>query len=165
MEYIIRKGEQKDIGAAFRLVMELAIYEKGEHHVSNTPEKMEEDAFGKSPIFEFFVAETVAEKPEIVGMALTYIRYSTWRGKCLWLEDLIVTEAYRQFGLGKMLLDSVIRRAVETNMGLVIWQVLDWNTPAINFYKKCGAVLEPEWINCVVYPDKLQSWQFGKFEK
>jgi len=163
MEYIIRKGEPKDLQDAFRLVMELAAYENGAHNVSNTPEKMLADGFGENPVFEFFVAETIAEKPEIVGMALTYIRYSTWRGKCLWLEDLIISEPYRQFGLGKMLLDNVIKRAIETEMGLVIWQVLDWNTPAINFYKKCGAILEPEWINCVVYPEKLQSWQFSKF--
>lgn len=163
MDYTIRKGTVNDLQAAFRLIMELAIYEKGEHNVTNSVPQMLEDGFGANPVFEFFVAETVAETPEIVGMALTYIRYSTWRGKCLWLEDLIVTEAHRKGGLGKMLLDSVIRRAVETNMGVVIWQVLDWNTPAINFYKKCGAVLEPEWINCMVYPEKLQSWQYGKF--
>ena len=163
MEYTIRKGTEKDLDDAFRLIMELAIYEKGEHNVTNSVAQMLEDGFGANPVFEFFVAETRAEKPEIVGMALTYIRYSTWRGKCLWLEDLIVTETHRKGGLGKMLLDSVIERAVETNMGLVIWQVLDWNTPAINFYKKCGAVLEPEWINCIVYPKKLQTWQYGKF--
>ncbi|GAB4470092.1 MAG: GNAT family N-acetyltransferase [Thermoflexibacter sp.] len=163
MEYTIRRGEPKDLTAAFQLIMELAIYEKGEHNVSNTPEKMLEDGFGQNPVFEFFVVETTTEKPEIVGMALTYVRYSTWRGKCLWLEDLIVTESHRQKGLGKLLLDVVIKRAVETNMAVVIWQVLDWNTPAINFYKKCGAVLEPEWINCTIYPEKLQTWQYGNF--
>ncbi len=163
MEYTIRKGEPQDLHAAFQLIMELAIYEKGEHNVTNTPEKMLEDGFGQKPVFEFFVVETKSEKPEIVGMALTYIRYSTWRGKCLWLEDLIVTQSHRQKGLGKLLLDAVIQRAIETNMALVVWQVLDWNTPAINFYKKCGAVLEPEWINCMVYPEKLQTWQYGAF--
>jgi GNAT superfamily N-acetyltransferase len=163
MNYNIRKGTPQDLQDAFRLIMELAIFEKGEHLVGNSPAQMLEDGFGKNPIFEFFVAETTGEHPEIVGMALTYIRYSTWRGQCLYLEDLIVTERYRQQGLGKMLLDTVVRRAVETNMAIVMWQVLDWNTPAINFYKKCGAELAPEWINCTVLPERLATWQYGKF--
>ena len=141
----IRKGEKADLPDAFRLIKELALFEKAPEEVTNTIEMMEEDGFGANPIYGFIVAE---DKGEIVGMSMYYYRYSTWKGKRLYLEDLIVTEKARGTGIGKDLLDRTVEIAKETNCTGVMWQVLDWNTPAIDFYKKYGASLDEEWINC-----------------
>jgi len=141
----IRKGEKADLPDAFRLIKELALFEKAPEEVTNTIEMMEEDGFGSNPIYGFIVAE---DEGEIVGMSMYYYRYSTWKGKRLYLEDLIVTEKARGTGIGKDLLDRTVEIAKETNCTGVMWQVLDWNTPAIDFYKKYGASLDEEWINC-----------------
>ncbi len=141
----IRKGEKADLPDAFRLIKELALFEKAPEEVTNTIEMMEEDGFGPNPIYGFIVAE---DEGEIVGMSMYYYRYSTWKGKRLYLEDLIVTEKARGTGIGKDLLDRTVEIAKETNCTGVMWQVLDWNTPAIDFYKKYGASLDEEWINC-----------------
>ena len=141
----IRKGEKADLPDAFRLIKELALFEKAPEEVTNTIEMMEEDGFGANPIYGFIVAE---DEGEIVGMSMYYYRYSTWKGKRLYLEDLIVTEKARGTGIGKDLLDRTVEIAKETNCTGVMWQVLDWNTPAIDFYKKYGASLDEEWINC-----------------
>ena len=100
--------------------------------------------FGSNKIFDFFVAQ---ENDVIIGMALYYFKYSTWKGKCLFLEDIIVTESQRGKGIGKLLFDKIIEVSKETNVRRMEWQVLDWNTPAINFYKKYAATLDGEWIN------------------
>jgi GNAT superfamily N-acetyltransferase len=144
MEYKIRKGTQDDIKAAYQLIVELAIFEKEPHQVINTPQKMLEDGFGEKPIFEFFVIE---KDLEIIGMALYYFRYSTWKGKRLFLEDLIVTEAYRGKGLGELLLNQIIQESKDTNCTGVMWQVLDWNEPAIQFYNKFGVRYDKGWYN------------------
>ena len=143
----IRKGEVKDLPRLLELIQELAIYEREPDAVKVTVEELERDGFGEHPLFGFFVAE---EAGEIVGIAHYYYRYSTWNGKVLYLEDLIVTEAQRGKGYGKKLLDRIIQQAAADNCRLCTWQVLDWNEPSIEFYKKIGANLDEEWINCTV---------------
>jgi GNAT superfamily N-acetyltransferase len=144
MNFTIRKGTKEDIPAAYNLIIELAIFEKEPDAVTNTIEKMYVDGFGENPIFCFYVAE---HKSEIVGMALYYFRYSTWKGKRLFLEDLIVTKSYRGKGLGELLLTKIIAEAKNTNCTGAMWQVLDWNEPAINFYNKFGVRYDKGWYN------------------
>ncbi|OEK07514.1 GNAT family N-acetyltransferase [Roseivirga misakiensis] len=152
---LIRKGTPEDLTQVFDLVMELAIYEKAPHEVENSVAQMLEDGFGEKPIFEFFVAELDGK---IAGTAIYYYRYSTWKGKALYLEDLVVSEPARGKGLGKKLLDAIVLEAREVNAKQVRWQVLDWNEPAINFYKKLGADLDPEWINCTLTEAQIKNY-------
>jgi len=145
----IRTATEDDVPAIYRLIRELAEYERALDRLENTPEQLRKDGFGDAPLFDCFVAEDT-ERDEIVGISLTYFRYSTWKGRCLYLEDLIVTAERRGEGIGKALLERTVRYARETASRLVIWQVLDWNTSAIEFYKSFGAELQPEWVNCVL---------------
>lgn len=145
-QYSIRKGKREDIPQVLGLIQELALYEKALHEVENTVEQMLIDGFGEKPIFDLFVAEAGTGK--IVGTALYYFRYSTWKGRRLYLEDLIVTENHRGHGLGKLLFDAIIEEAKATQSNGVVWQVLDWNEPAINFYKKYETNFDSEWLNC-----------------
>lgn len=153
---IIRKGEQKDIPAIHQLIIELAAYVKEAHKVATTVESMLQDGFGKNPIFQFFVAE---KDHQVVGLALFYIRYSTWKGKSIYLEDLVVTESERRTGLGKKLLDIIVQEAKETDCNLVTWQVLDWNEPVIKFSKKSEAQLDAQWINCLLSKGQMENWK------
>ncbi len=141
----IHQGKEEDLPEVLELVKELAIYEHALEEVENTVEKMKEDGFGKEPVFGFLLAK---ENGVAIGLSLYYFRYSTWKGKRLFLEDLIVKEAHRSKGVGKLLLDETISKAKSLNCTGMMWQVLDWNEPAINFYKKYGARLDNEWINC-----------------
>jgi GNAT superfamily N-acetyltransferase len=154
MAIIIRPGKKEDLSQVFKLVIELAEYEKAPQEVSNTLAMMEEDGFGENRIFNFFVAE---EEGLIHGMALYYIKYSTWKGKCLFLDDLIVTEKMRCKKIGEKLFMEVAKTARDLKVARMEWQVLDWNTPAINFYKKHKAHLDPEWINCKLVFEQLQN--------
>jgi len=140
----IRNGIKPDLPRVLELIMELAVFEKALDQVSNTVERMEEDGFGSNPIYGFFVAE---REHEIVGLSLYYYRYSTWKGKRLYLEDIIVTEKERGKGIGKMLFEHTMKFALEQNCTGMMWQVLDWNAPAIDFYKKYGTKLDDEWLN------------------
>ncbi len=142
---MIRRGTKEDIPQVFELIKELAIYENGLDQVSNTIEAMEIDGFGENPIFGMFVAE---ENDAIVGISIYYYRYSTWKGKRMYLEDIVVTESKRGSGLGKQLFDRTIEEGKANKCTGMMWQVLDWNEPAINFYKKYGAGFDEEWINC-----------------
>lgn len=141
---IIRIGTPADIPQVLGLIKELAEYERALNEVTNTVDIMLEDGFGGNPVYGLFVAERGGE---IVGIALHYIRYSTWKGKMLYLEDIVVRESLRGRGIGAMLFEECIRFAKEKNYAGMIWQVLDWNEPAINFYKKYDAELDPEWVN------------------
>lgn len=152
MSIEIRKGTEADIPFALNLVKELAIYEKAPNEVEVTVEEMTIWGFGIDKQFDFFVA---LENDVIVGLALYYFKYSTWKGKCLFLEDIIVTESQRGKGLGKLLFDKVIQVSKEMNVRRMEWQVLDWNTPAVEFYKKYDAVLDGEWINCKLTKEQL----------
>ena len=154
----IRKGNKEDLKAAFALIQELAAYEKAPEEVENTVERMMKDGFGEKPVFAFFVAE---EGGEVVGLALYYYSYSTWKGKSLYLEDLVVREAHRGKGIGKQLFDRVMLEAKEEGACRVDWQVLDWNTPDIDFYKRQGAHLDGEWINCRFYKEQIERYGDG----
>lgn len=142
----IRKGKKEDLPSVFKLMRELAIYEDGLDQVSNTVDQMEEDGFGVNPIFGLIVAES--DEGEVIGSSIYYYRYSTWKGKRMYLEDLIVKEKMRGKGVGKLLFDETITIAKKTNCTGMMWQVLDWNEPAINFYKKYQTNFDEEWINC-----------------
>ena len=142
---IIRDGRKADLPRVLELVIELATFEKAPHEVTNSLAEMEEDGFGPKPVYGFFVAENTTG---IVGLSLYYWRYSTWKGKRLYLEDLVVTESVRGQGIGKKLFDRTIQHSLDQHCTGMMWQVLDWNEPAINFYKKYGSKLDSEWINC-----------------
>lgn len=144
MSVIIRAGKAEDVPGAFALVQELAEYEKAPHEVENTVEQMLADGFGANPVFGLLVAET---EGIIVGASFYYFRYSTWKGKRLYLEDFIVTEPYRGKGIGKLLFEATARLAYDTGCNGMSWQVLDWNEPALTFYKKYGADLQDGWLN------------------
>lgn len=140
----IRLAQPKDCKAIFDLVFELAVFEKGADKVVNSPEQLLADGFGERPLFICLVAE---QDDKVIGISLCYIRYSTWIGKCLYLEDLLVTEHERKKGFGKMLLDATIEYGRSNGFKRINWQVLDWNEPAIEFYKRSGAEIDSEWLN------------------
>lgn len=151
----IRKGTKTDLPQALELIRELALYEKAPEQVDNSVERMEEDGFGEKPVFEFFVAD---DGGYIKGIAIYYYRYSTWKGKSIYLEDLVVRESERGAGIGKLLLDAIVMEAKITDSRQVTWQVLDWNEPAIRFYEKLGAELDGEWINCRLNHQQIQNY-------
>ena len=155
MEITIRTGVKTDLPQVLNLVKELAIYEKAPNEVVVTVEEMEKDGFGENPIFNFFVAES---ESKIVGIALYYIKYSTWKGKCVFLEDIIVTESYRKFGIGKKLFNEVVKIAKEMKVHRLEWQVLEWNEPAIKFYEKVNSHFDNEWVNCKLTGEQLQKY-------
>ncbi len=152
---IIRKGREEDLPSVHNLIIELAIYENAPDEVENTPEIMKADGFGENPVFGFLVAEA---ENRIVGLALYYFRYSTWKGKMLYLEDLIVTEKYRKMGIGKKLFDATIFEARETKCRGLIWQVLEWNEPAFNFYRKYDPIIDPQWVTCRLTREQVESY-------
>ncbi|WP_322969095.1 GNAT family N-acetyltransferase [Faecalibacter sp. LW9] len=141
---VIRAARKEDCPRILELIKELALYEKAPDEVTVTLEEMEACGFGEKPVWGSLVAEV---NGEILGIALYYDRYSTWKGRRLYLEDLIVTESARGLGLGKKLLDELIVYAKENKYHGMVWQVLDWNEPAINFYKKYNAEFDGEWVN------------------
>lgn len=147
MEITIRKAVKEDCPRLMELINELAVYEKAPDEVTVTPEHFEESGFGASPVWWALVAETGGI---IQGFALYYIRYSTWKGQALYLEDLLVTNAMRAKGIGKLLFDRLIEEVKEKGLKRMVWQVLDWNEPAINFYKKYNTRLDGGWINCSI---------------
>lgn len=152
MQPIIRRALKEDCQAMMNLIHELAIYEKAPEQVSVAYEHFVESGFGEKPVWWAFVAE---EDGKVVGFALYYIRYSTWKGQRLYLEDLLVTESRRGKGIGGLLFDRLIEECKEKNFSGMMWQVLDWNEPAINFYKKYKARLDGEWINCSLEKEDL----------
>ena len=144
---IVRKAVREDCPRLLELIKELALYEKAPQEVTVTIEHFRESGFGENPVWWAFVAET-ADRVE--GFALYYIRYSTWKGQRMYLEDIVVTEEMRGRGIGKLLFDRLVVEAREKNLTGMIWQVLEWNAPAINFYKKYQASFDAEWINCSI---------------
>jgi GNAT superfamily N-acetyltransferase len=142
MSFTIRQGQPKDVQAILDLIIELAVFEKEPNAVEITKEDLLIDGFSENPKFRLFVAE---EKNIIIGMALFYERYSTWKGKTIHLEDLIVTQQKRALGVGKALYRAVLKYAYDHNFNRVAWEVLDWNTNAIEFYKSTGATYLSGW--------------------
>jgi GNAT superfamily N-acetyltransferase len=138
----IRKGNPEDMEAVLGLIQELADFENEPDAVVITAEDLIHDGFGQVPLFNVFVAEVASE---IVGIALYYYRYSTWKGKTIHLEDLVIKEKMRGKGLGYALYSAVIKEGKKDKVRRIEWNVLDWNTPAIEFYKKSGAKILDEW--------------------
>lgn len=149
----IREGQKEDLTRVLELIRELAEYERAPHEVTNTVNNLEADGFGPHPVYGFFVAE---KEGHIIGLSLYYWRYSTWKGKRLYLEDIIVTESERGHGAGKLLFDRTMQKALEENCTGMMWQVLEWNEPAINFYSKYGSKLDGEWVNCNLEADQIR---------
>ena len=138
----IRKGNPEDMKAVLGLIQELAEFEKEPNAVLITVDDLIRDGFSETPLFHVFVAELDSE---IVGIALYYYRYSTWKGKTIHLEDLVVKEKMRGTGLGYALYSEIIKQGQKDNVRRIEWNVLDWNTPAINFYKNSGAKILDDW--------------------
>ena len=147
MNIIIRRAVAEDCERLMDLIRELAVYEKAPEEVTVTLDHFVESGFGPNPVWWAFVAEVDGR---VEGFALYYIRYSTWKGQRMYLEDILVTEKMRGYGLGKLLFDQLIEEAKEKHLNGIIWQVLEWNEPAINFYKKYQASFDAEWINCSI---------------
>jgi GNAT superfamily N-acetyltransferase len=154
MNIHIRRAVREDCARLLELVQELATYERAPDEVTVTLEHFTESGFGEKPVWWAFVAEVPSSSGrgvEIAGFALYYIRYSTWKGQAMYLEDILVTNEMRGQGIGKLLFDRLIEEAREKKFNRIIWQVLDWNDPAINFYKKYNAEIDAGWLNCSIY--------------
>lgn len=147
MSLHIRRAKREDCPRLLELVQELAVYERAPQEVTVTLEHFSESGFGEKPVWWAFVAE---EEGVILGFALYYIRYSTWKGQAMYLEDILVTETARGRGIGGTLMDRLIEEAKEKGFRRIVWQVLEWNEPAINFYKKYNASFDAEWVNCAI---------------
>lgn len=152
MDIQLRFAVQEDCPRLLELIKELAAYEKAPGEVTVTLAEFEEAGFGNQPVWKAFVAE---DATGILGFALYYTRYSTWKGCRLYLEDFIVTESQRGKGLGKLLFERVMKEARDKNYNGMTWQVLDWNEPAINFYRKYDAQIESGWLNTSFSKDQL----------
>ena len=144
MKAIIRKGIRKDLPSVLKLIKELANYENALDQVTITLDDLEQDGFGNRPWFWFLVAE---KDDEIIGLSFYWIRYSTWKGKFLFLEDFVIKEEYRGYGIGSKLFKETVKICKQLNLNGMIWQVLDWNSPAIDFYKKFDAAISKDWLN------------------
>ncbi len=147
MDIIIRKANRTDCARMMELIQELAVYEKAPDEVTVSLSHFEESGFGANPVWWAFVAEV---QGVVIGMALYYVRYSTWKGQRMYLEDILVTEEMRGKKIGSLLFDALIIEAKEKGFNGMNWQVLEWNEPAINFYKKYNANFDPEWVNCSI---------------
>ena len=157
MAFTIRWAKPEDAPAIQALIQELADYEREPDAVDTTAASLREDGFGENPCFEVFVAEDEAEG--VVGIALFFTGYSTWKGRMLYLDDLVVREHMRGKGIGKALLNRFLLQAKEIDAKVACWQVLDWNTPAIDFYKSIGTTIVDGWLNCRIYRDGIQKME------
>lgn len=146
MEIQIRKATKADLASVLELVKELAVYEKAENEVITTLEDYE-NAFGKGD----FGSHLAVYNGQVIGMVLYFINFSTWKGRMLYLEDFVVKEQYRRTGAGQLLFDAFLQEARDLGCILTKWQVLDWNEPALNFYKKNNAIIEEEWFNGKIF--------------
>jgi GNAT superfamily N-acetyltransferase len=166
MNFNIRRAVKEDCPRLLELVQELATYERAPNEVTVTLDHFTESGFGKNPVWWAFVAELLSTSEEgqsplatswrgaggeVVGFALYYIRYSTWKGQAMYLEDILITNEMRGKGIGRLLFDRLVEEAREKKFNRIIWQVLDWNEPAINFYKKYNAEIDGGWLNCSIY--------------
>jgi len=155
MNAAIREATLADCSRILELINELAVYERAPEEVTVTLAEFEDAGFGQKPVWKAFVAEL---DEVIVGFALYYVRYSTWKGCRLYLEDFIVTDSHRGKGIGKQLFDTIVLEAHEKGFNGMTWQVLDWNEPALNFYKKYEAGIEAGWLNGSLSKQQLASY-------
>ena len=155
MSFKIREAEPEDMESVLKLITELAVFEKEPDAVKISVDDLIENGFREHPAFYIYLAEM---DNSVVGMALFYHRFSTWEGSSIHLEDLIVTQQHRQKGIGKALYDKVLNFALENNINRVEWVVLDWNTPAVNFYKSTGATVYEEWNICQMPRKKIKQY-------
>ncbi|MDP3468158.1 MAG: GNAT family N-acetyltransferase [Daejeonella sp.] len=153
MSITIRTAVKADCSRLLELIHELAVYEKAPNEVTVSLEEFENAGFGPNPVWKAFVAEVDGI---IQGFGLYYVRYSTWKGSRMYLEDLLVTEKMRGKGMGKMILDRLIEEAKEKGFNGISWQVLDWNDPAIHFYKKYNTEFDSGWINVSLSKDQIE---------
>lgn len=158
MEINIRKGSKADLPHVLDMIKELAAYEKAPQEVTVTLEDLERDGFGEKPLFEYIIA---FENGIAAGMAFYFFSYSTWKGKCIYLEDIVVKNEYKGKNIGKMLFEAVILKSKEYGANRMQWQVLDWNEPAIRFYQKFDAVLDNTWINGKLTKEQIQNYSFS----
>ena len=149
---IIRKGSKEDVPAILGLIKELAVFEKEPEAVVVTTDELIADGFGENPLFMTFVAE---QDSEIIGMALFYYRYSTWKGKTIHLEDLIVKENKRGTGAGSALYKEVLKFAKQEGVRRVEWVVLSWNRHAIDFYERSGATVLQDWLTVQMHEEEI----------
>lgn len=165
MEIVIRKAEAHDVPKMLALVRELAAFEKEPEAVTVTESEMRDAGFGEKPVWWGWVAERPDDQmigrsengnTRLVGIAVCYERYSTWRGRVGYLEDIVVTDSLRGQGIGEKLFKACAVEAVERGYHHLTWQVLDWNEGAIRFYKRLGAELSAEWLNGRLYHDRLK---------
>jgi len=154
MNFHIEPARPTDIPEVLSLIKQLALYEKAPDEVTVTHEILLRDGFGEHKIFDCFVARSTENA--ILGMALYYTKYSTWKGRCIYLEDIIVDQDFRGNGIGKELFRSVYHVARTNQAGRLEWQVLDWNESAIGFYKRFKAHFDSEWINCKFTFEQMQ---------
>lgn len=163
----IRVAKKEDCARLLELINELALYEKAPEEVTVTLAQFIDAGFGNNPVWKAFVAELPSPlgetfDGEIVGFALFYTRYSTWKGCRLYLEDFIVTEAYRGKGIGKMLFEKVMEETKNGNYSGMVWQVLDWNEPALNFYNKYAARIEEGWLNASFSKEQIDGFELAR---
>ena len=159
MEIIIRRAVKEDCERMMELIRQLAVYEKYPEEVTVSFDHFVDSGFGSKPVWWAFVAEADGV---VEGFALYYIRYSTWKGQRMYLEDFLVNEAMRGHGIGTLLFDKLIREAEEKKLNGIVWQVLDWNEPAINFYNKYENVeIEKGWLNCSLPLNESSENQLG----
>ncbi|MCD0487333.1 GNAT family N-acetyltransferase [Pedobacter sp. MC2016-14] len=151
MNLTIRTAHAQDCARVLELVNELAVYERAPEEVTVTLDEFIDAGFGTKPVWEAFVA---TDDEYIVGFALFYTRYSTWKGRRIYLEDFYVTESYRGKGIGKILFEKVIEKTKELGFNGMTWQVLDWNAPALNFYSKYNAGMEAGWLNGSLFTER-----------
>lgn len=156
MPISIRKATREDVPSIFSLVKELAEFEQAPDAVETSVERYLEDGFGENPIFECLVAEHAEDG--VVGIALYYYGYSTWKGKMLYLDDLVIRENHRRKGIGRKLVDKLVAIGLEENARMMKWQVLDWNEPAIKMYASLGAHFDEEWIDVKVTRAQMEKW-------
>ena len=159
MEVKIRKGLKADLPSVLSLIKELAEFEKALDEVTVTIKELEEDGFGQHPYYWFIVAE---HEGKIIGLSFYFIRYSTWKGRFLFLEDFVVKEDYRGHGVGAQLFEETIRIAQRLEVKGMVWQVLDWNEDAIRFYKKYEASIHTEWLNGKLSKEQLNAFELNE---
>jgi len=152
---VIRDGNKTDLPRVLELIKELAEYEKALDEVTNNVSMLEQDGFGPNPVYGFFVAE---DSGDIHGISLYYYRYSTWKGKRLYLEDIVVTQSKRGGGIGKLLFEATMKKALAENCTGMMWQVLDWNQSAIDFYMRYKTRFDNGWINCHLEADQMSKF-------